>query len=263
MVRDVRAERYEAVQSPVFAVGNEYPAGHLHPPHQHRRAQLLYGASGVMIVDTSQGSWVVPPQEAVWIPARVQHSIRMVGQVMTRSAYMDAGSVSDLPARCRVIGVSPLLRSLLLEAVDLPVEYEQGSRADQIMMLLLTEIRAAQELKLGIPFPNDPRLARRCREFLKSPTTRETIDEWSGALGMSRRAFTRAFRRETGLSFTAWRQRACIVTAVPRLAAGEAVTTIALDLGYSSPAAFTTMFTQSLGVPPSIYRKGATWRAKS
>jgi AraC-like DNA-binding protein len=40
---------------------------------------------------------------------------------------------------------------------------------------------------------------------------------------------------------------------VDRLLAGEAVTTIALDLGYRSPAAFTTMFRRVLGVPPSRY----------
>lgn len=255
MVRNVRAERFEALRSPVFAVGNEYPAGHLHPSHRHRRAQLLYGASGVMIVDTSQGSWVVPPQEAVWIPAGVQHSIRMVGHVTTRSAYVAVQSAADMPGRCRVVGVAPLLRSLLLEAVDLPVEYAPGDRTEQIMRLLLTEIHAAPELRLGIPFPGDVRLARRCRAFLKAPTAHDTIDGWSKALGMSRRAFTRLFRKETGLSFSTWRQRACIATAVPRLAAGDSVTSIALDLGYASPAAFTSMFAQVLGVPPSVYRK--------
>jgi AraC-like DNA-binding protein len=73
---------------------------------------------------------------------------------------------------------------------------------------------------------------------------------------MSWQAFTRFFRKETGLSFSAWRQRACIVTAVPRLAAGDSITPIALDLGYASPAAFTSMFARALGVPPSVYRKG-------
>jgi len=70
---------------------------------------------------------------------------------------------------------------------------------------------------------------------------------------MDRRAFTRAFRKQTGLSFGAWRQQACIVVALPRLADGESVTTIALDMGYDSPAAFSTMFRRVLGVPPSRY----------
>ena len=70
---------------------------------------------------------------------------------------------------------------------------------------------------------------------------------------MSRRSFTRLFRRETGLSFVAWRQQACLLCAMPRLAAGEAVTTIAIDLGYENPAAFTLMFRRAFGSPPLTY----------
>jgi AraC-like DNA-binding protein/mannose-6-phosphate isomerase-like protein (cupin superfamily) len=256
MVRHTRADHYEAVPRPVIAVGNRYPAGHLHPAHSHRRAQLLYGASGVMIVDTAQGSWVVPPQEAVWIPVGVQHSIRMLGEVMTRSAYVAPDAAAGLPGHCHVVGVSPLLRALLLEAVDLLPEYPPASRAEQIMLLLLSEIAAAPELRLGVPFPSDARLARRCRAFMAQPTPHETIDDWCAALAMSRRAFTRFFRAQTGLSLAAWQRRACVVAAVPRLAAGEQITTIAFDLGYGSPAAFTSMFKQVLGVAPSVYRAG-------
>jgi AraC-like DNA-binding protein len=52
---------------------------------------------------------------------------------------------------------------------------------------------------------------------------------------------------------------------MPRLAADEAVTTVALDLGYDSPAAFATMFKRLLGVPPSQYfspRDGDTARRR-
>ena len=33
---------------------------------------------------------------------------------------------------------------------------------------------------------------------------------------------------------------------------GQAVTTLALDLGDASPTAFTNMFKQALGVPPNV-----------
>lgn len=98
-------------------------------------------------------------------------------------------------------------------------------------------------------------MARKCQRFLNAPTPHDTIDEWSAELGTGRRAFTRAFRKETGLSFGSWRQQACLLVKLPRLAAGEAVTTIALDLGYDSPAAFTTMFKRFVGVAPSQYRQ--------
>jgi AraC-like DNA-binding protein len=74
---------------------------------------------------------------------------------------------------------------------------------------------------------------------------------------MGRRAFTRTFRRETGMSFGAWRQQACLLVALPRLAAGEPVTSIALDVGYESVAAFSTMFKRLLGISPNRYRASA------
>jgi hypothetical protein len=38
------------------------------------------------------------------------------------------------------------------------------------------------------------------------------------------------------VSFSEWRQQACILIALPRLAAGDPVTAVAVDLGYDSPA---------------------------
>jgi len=105
-----------------------------------------------------------------------------------------------------------------------------------------------------VPFPTTPMIARKCHAFLESPAPHDTIEQWSDQLGMGRRAFTRAFRRETGMSFGEWRQQACLLVALPRLAAGQPVTSVALDLGYESPAAFSTMFKRLLGMAPSQYR---------
>jgi AraC-like DNA-binding protein len=107
-----------------------------------------------------------------------------------------------------------------------------------------------------VPFPTSSALARECHAFLERPNPHASIDDWSDRLGLGRRAFTRSFRRETGISFGEWRQQACLLVALPRLAAGEPVTTIALDLGYDSPAAFATMFKRILGLPPSQYKSG-------
>lgn len=253
MVRNARAAEYEGSPQAVIAVGNSYPSGHLHASHSHRRAQLLYSATGVMIVGTEHGTWVVPPQRAVWVPGGVRHEIRMVGQVSTRSVYIKSGVIPSAPNHCRVVGLSPLLRSLLLEAVDLPLAYEADARAGHIMALIVHEIASLAELPLCIPFPTDTRLARSCRQFLAAPTAHNTIDTWADALHMSRRAFTRLFRRETGLSLSAWRQQACLVSALPRLIAGESITTVSIDLGYASPAAFASMFRRVLGTSPRQY----------
>src|SRR5437016_4934997 len=89
MARHVRAEAIEAVARPIVAVGNDYPEGHLHPSHRHRRSQLLFAEHGTMLVRTRQGAWMVPPSQGVWIPGGVAHSIMMMSRVSTRSVYLD------------------------------------------------------------------------------------------------------------------------------------------------------------------------------
>jgi AraC-like DNA-binding protein len=258
MVWNTLAEDIDAVPRPLVALGNLYPNGHTIPPHHHRRHQLLYGASGSLMVDTADGTWVVPPQRGMWIPSGITHEVRMLGDVRTRSLFVEPEAAIGMPDRCQVVSISPFMRNLLLEAIDLPVEYDPDSRAGALMTLLLHEMRQLPVVPLSLPFPAHGPLAEYCRRFLRHPTPHETIDTWSDAVGMSRRAFTRLFRRETGLSFGMWRQQACLFAALPRLVAGEPVTTIAIDLGYDNPAAFTAMFKRILGASPRNYFKQAS-----
>jgi AraC-like DNA-binding protein len=253
MARNMRAAALEARPELIVAVGNSYPTGHRHPLHRHRRNQLLYASAGVMVVGTAHGNWVVPPQRAVWIPGGIDHEILMIGEVSTRSVYLQDGVIAKTSDRCRVLGVSPLLSRLLMEAVDLPVAYEADERANHIMQLIILELRSSVELPLNVPIPTHARLKSKCRRFLAGPNTGDTIDDWASDLHMSRRAFTRLFRQETGMSLSEWRQQAIVLVALSRLASGELVTTVALDCGYSNAGAFSSMFRRVTGVAPTDY----------
>ena len=244
----------ESIPRSVLAIGHDYPSSVELERHHHLRNQLLYAEKGVVAVSTSQGAWTAPPERAVWIPAGVSHSVRMVGQVSTRSVLIAADASPDFGDRCRVVAVSPLLRQLLVAAASIPQEYDEDGRDGLVMRLLVAELAQAQVVRLSAPFPQSPELAAKCHAFLERPSAHDTIDGWADDLGMGRRAFTRAFRRETGMSFAEWRQQASLLAALPRLAAGEPVTAVALDMGYDSPAAFATMFRRLAGVPPSRYQ---------
>ena len=70
---------------------------------------------------------------------------------------------------------------------------------------------------------------------------------------MDPRTLQRRFQRETGLSFGQWRRQARLIAALERLARGASVLEVALDLGYASPSAFSTMFKRELGASPSAF----------
>ena len=246
---------YTEVPRALIATARDYAAGELFPDHQHARGQFAYAARGAISVHTPQGNWLVPPQRACWLPAGLVHGMRMHGAVTMHNVFVapDAIASMGLPQHCQVLDATPLLRQLLAEAVTVDALYVQASRAGRLMALLLDEIAAMAPLPLSAPLPQDARLARLCMALLEQPSLDSGLDAMAARAGMSRRTFTRLFRAQTGLGFAQWRQQACLLAAITRLADGQAVTRIALDLGYASPSAFTAAFRRVLGRAPSDY----------
>ncbi|MCC7272505.1 MAG: helix-turn-helix transcriptional regulator [Alphaproteobacteria bacterium] len=254
MARSVDPDDYQHVPRPVAAMPKDFAPGHVIAPHSHPRAQLVHAVAGLMWVEVPAGTWAVPPRCALWIPAGVRHSLRMVGAVAMRTIYVDTAAVADLPRGCTVIEVSPLLRELIVAATAEPVEYDEAGRGGHIIALLLDELRAAPTAPVHLPMPRDRRLARLCAALLAAPARDDTLEDWGAAVGASGRTLARRFRAETGMSFAQWRRRARVVLALARLAEGEAVGSIARALGYASPSAFTATFRRTIGRAPGAYR---------
>lgn len=245
----------EQSNADVLVHASEIPHGYVVPLHSHRRTQVLCVSAGVVLVATVRGRWMIPPGHALLIPRGLEHSVEMYSDVVMRSIYILSPVGRASAESPIVLEVTDLAHQLLAEASRV-----QGLNADQrrlelVMALLVDEIERLPEQPLGLPFPASGRLAALCREFLERPVPGAKIDDWAKNLNMSRRSFTRFFREETGVSFATWRQQACIFACLPRLANGEAVTTVALEAGYESVPAFTTMFKRMLGTSPKTYFK--------
>ena len=253
MIRSTRGDDYQDVPRPVAALAAEYPPGWYDPPHTHKRGQLIYATSGVLVVTTPSAAFVVPPQRALWVPPGVVHNGRSRGHVSLRSLFLDESAGAGLPDTCFTIDVPPLLRELIVEATRIPIEYDRESRDGRVMGLIVDEIRAARTASISVPMPHHPMLMRVCEAILANPAQDDVLDDWAQVAGMCRRTFTRAFRDETGVSFAIWRQNVRLMEALSRLATGLPVTRVAVDVGYSSPSAFTAMFRRAFGVPPTQY----------
>ena len=255
--RSINPDDFQTVPRPLAAMAKDYPDGWVNDWHRHTRAQLVYASSGVMTITTPDGSWVVPPNRALWIPAGVDHHIVMAGPVAMRTLYLEARYVeamaAELPRTCRVVAVSGLLRELILRAVELPMLYDESGPAGRIAALIFDELRLLPTLPLHLPSPRDARLLRLCRALRDRPADRRTLDGWGKVVGASARTLARLFMAETGMSFAAWRAQVRLLAALARLAGGEKVTAVALELGYDSPSAFIAMFSRQLGVTPSRY----------
>lgn len=228
-----------------------YPAGARTGRHSHQRTQLVVAAAGVLTVGTADGSWTVPPQRAVWVPGGHEHELVMHGPVELRSLYFLPG-LPGVPRQTAVLWVTPLARELVLRLMALPAG-RPAPRWRRLVEALLDELRGLDAPALHLPLPADRRARRVAEALLAEPGDTRRLEDWARHVGAAPRTLLRQFRRDTGLGFSAWRQQARFHAALPRLAAGEPVTGVALDLGYDSPSAFVAAFRRAFGTTPGRY----------
>src|SRR5436305_15344563 len=81
---------HRATGDGVHMVAQNYRKGVRLDAHMHREAQLVYAAKGTMQVTTPKGRWLVPPDRAVWVPARLEPAIDVLADIEMRTLYFDS-----------------------------------------------------------------------------------------------------------------------------------------------------------------------------
>jgi AraC-like DNA-binding protein len=220
--------------------------------HAHGWGQLIYCASGVMTVWTEDGSWVAPPHWAIWVPAGVAHEIRFVGRCAIRTLYLRPDFAGDLQERCGVIGVSPLLRELVLRATAIGMLDTRDNAQAAMALLIRDELVSRNVEPLALLAPSSP-VARRAAELLLEGSAGVTVEAAARQVGLSTRALERRFLAETGMPIARWSRQARLLQALRRLAGGASVKAAAHAAGYATDSAFVAAFRASFGVTPGRY----------
>ena len=237
----------------ISTLTHDYRAGHAIPLHFHEADQLVYASRGVMTVRTGEGIWVVPTDRAVWIPARISHTITMSGIVAMRTLYFRKGLAKSLPRSCCVVNVSALLRELVLQACTFPKLNAKIPVQRHLIEIVLDQLEGIQTVPLQLRNLSDPR-ARRIMETLHNdPGDSRPLSSLCKLGGGSKRTIERLFQQEAGMTFGKWRQQLRLMRAMQLLAEGAKVTHAALESGYSTPSAFISMFRKTLGTTPTAY----------
>lgn len=238
---------------PLIAVASEVFDAHIIPMHQHPRAQLLYAAHGKMRVRLGKATWIVSPRTGVWVPCGMPHQVDASASVSYRSIFVSPRLAQAIPAYHQPITIDALTREIILEATSFGPFYRPNSAESRLLDVLHDRLRRTQPEMLSIPLPNDMRARRICEALLAQPGENHRLETWSHRVGASERTLARLFRNETGITFAEWLRRVRLSLALERMMRGEAVTRIALDLGYATPSAFCAMFRRVLGVSPGQY----------
>ena len=223
--------------------------------HRHARGQLLGARRGLITVYAGDRQWVAPPSQAVWIPPGWPHGLRSHGPYSGYSVYLSPAACAGLPSAPRALAAS----ALLLAAVERVAAWDGEARdapRRRVVEVIRDEIRDQPQAAGALLLPAEARLQRLALALSDDPADTRTLAQWANWIGMAPRTLARHFLAETGLSLSAWRQRARLMRALEMLAAGAAVTTVALDLGYDNVSAFIAMFKREHGVTPGRYAPG-------
>ena len=243
---------YQRVGRPLGVMATTFPAGFVVAEHRHERAQLIHALSGVIELHVGRTLWLVRRsarygcrrgwRTRCWRAARSACTPSMSGRSPARR---------NSPGAARVM-VSPLLRELIVRAAGLPLLYDERGREGRLMAVLLDELEWSREQ----PWPCPTR----------GPTPGKNLPGAAGEPGRPSRAGGvgalrggvladpgTAVSLRAGSDLRPLAPPGAPAAALPRLAAGEAVARIAVDLGYQTPSAFSAMFRRLTGSTPSRY----------
>lgn len=226
--------------------------------HSHPRGQLIYAAKGGVRVVGDFGAWLVPPNQAVWVAPEVEHEVVATRPVLLYCLFVDPSASADLPEQCAVVDISPLLRELILKAIEAGHQQADEASYRRLAAVILDQLTELPPSPLHLPLARDKRLLRVIDALMKNPADRRSLEAWAAEAGASARTLARLFISQTGMTFSQWRRQALLFEAIERLGRGEAVTSVAVELGYESPSAFIAMFRRTLGMSPGRYFKHKT-----
>lgn len=254
--RDVRGGARVLAGSYPFEAGDETVTGW----HYHDLHQLEYAFEGVAQVETGEARYLLPPQQAVWIPAGVEHCTTLT-RVKTISVFFDPAMGLAAGDRVRILAAAPVLREMIRYTSRWPIRRKASDAVADAFFGALAHLVVEwldHELPLCLPTSSDPVIGSAMR-YTAEHLRDVTIGEVCRAVAVSERTLRRAFVAETGMSWRQYLVDSRLLAAMALLSEpGPTVLAVATEVGFQSVSAFTRAFRRYTGESPGAYRRRVT-----
>ncbi|OBF11348.1 helix-turn-helix transcriptional regulator [Mycobacterium sp. ACS4331] len=226
--------------------------------HSHDVHQIEYAIGGVVEVQTPAGHYLLPPQQAAWLPVGLEHSATMNPDVKTIAVMFDPQLVPNAGDRARILAVSPLIREMMIYALRWPIERATGDEeSDGFFRTLANLVSEAldHEAPLSLPTSENPIVAA-AMDYTKEHLPSVTALDVSRAVAVSERTLRRLFQDCLGISWRTYLLHARMLRAMALLASPDtSVQEVSSSVGFDSLSSFTRAFAQFSGETPSAYRR--------
>jgi AraC-like DNA-binding protein/mannose-6-phosphate isomerase-like protein (cupin superfamily) len=235
-----------------FSAGEDIVTGW----HSHQLHQVEYALSGVVEVETETAHYLLPPQQAVWIPAGLSHCTTL-RRVRTMSVFFEPSMIPAAGGRARVLAAAPVIREMLIYGGRWPISRPTSDPVADTFFEALANLVLEwfdREIPLSLPTSSDPLLAA-VMAYTNAHLDAVALGDVCRAVGVSERSLRRAFSSAVGMS---WRQylltsrllRSMALLAEPR----PSVLEVSTCVGFESVSAFGRAFSRYTGETPTAYR---------
>jgi AraC-like DNA-binding protein len=226
--------------------------------HFHDVHEIEYACRGMVEVETEAGHYLLPPHQAAWIPAGLQHKTTLHAGVQTLAVLFAPSLVPTAGDRVRIIAVSALLREMMLYSQRWPVSRtESGAEADSFFQALGYVVAEAldDEMPLNLPVPADP-VAAAATDYTRAHLDHVTVSDVTRAVGVSERTLRRIFHAHLGMSWRSYLLRARVLRSMAMLAQSDrTVLEVSIAVGFDDVGAFARSFARHCGETPSAYKR--------
>ena len=229
------------------------PANTIYPLHRHAGGEFVYSFMGIMEIQVAGTHFLAPPQYGIWLPPGIAHVGLNRSEAGHCSLYVDHALCTRLPAKPCALAVSPLIVAMLDHLRMLPDASRGTAETERLLQVLVDQLAAAPCAGSYLPSSTEPRLSAVLAFLEAHPDDNRPLAELARLANTTERTLIRRAQRDLGMPLTEWRQRLRILKAVPLLAAGRSVESVALELGYASSSAFIAMFRRLMRQTPAEF----------
>jgi AraC-like DNA-binding protein len=230
--------------------------------HTHDLHQIEYAFQGVVEVETSAGHFLLPPQQAVWIPAGLAHCTTL-RQVRSVSVFFDPRMVRGAGDRARILAAAPVIREMIVYGARWPITRAASDPiADAFFEALAVLVLdwLDHETPLCLPTSTDP-IVNAVMAYTSAHLDGVTAADVCRAVGLSDRTLRRVFPAATGMTWRSYLLESRLLRSMALLAEpGRTVLDVATTVGFGSLSAFTRAFNSYTGDTPTGYRRRVTAR---
>jgi AraC-like DNA-binding protein/quercetin dioxygenase-like cupin family protein len=225
--------------------------------HTHELHQIEYAFEGVVEVETAKAHFLLPPHQAIWIPAGLPHRTTL-RRVRTMSVFFEPNAEAAVEDRARVLAAAPVVREMILYAGRWPIDRvtsDPGADAYFDVLSRLARTWVEHEPPLSLPVSSDPVIAA-VMHATQAALADITAAALCRAVGISPRTLRRRFPEATGTTWRRYLHHSRLLRAMALLAeSNDSVVDVATAVGFASTSAFTRAFAAFGGDTPTAYRR--------